>query len=329
MQPRYRLLTVSCVLLIIAFTSCSTIPNAGPNAGTNEAPAVQAEERPRHSDQEDDTSEEREVSKMDREEPAPLLDSTVLPVADSPVFGDPAAPMTIMVFPADDHGTLPMLRTVVEAYPGEVRLVAKHLSAVALQRGATFQELRDTDPRDSRKDRMALVLEALHRQDPEVYWQAAPALTAARPSFDEHPPEEVGAELAQEYGLDVRKYRDDLEAAATAEAVARDTELARGLGITGRSTIVFNGEKVGGTYLELRSVVDLVERHLGILDELRNNGVDEAHLYRRAVDRRVLEDETLPEIERTPWKLAEWSLPDIRRVELRDADPGEDRIMRR
>lgn len=259
---------------------------------------------------------------MDSEEPGALRDSTVLPVADSPVFGDPDAPMTIMVFPADNHQTLPMLRTVVEAYPGEARLVAKHLSALALQRGATLQDLRDADPTASRKDRMALVLEALHRQDSEVYWQAAHALTAARPSFDEHPPEEVGAELAEEYGLDVERYRDDLEAPATAEAVARDTELARGLGITGRSTIVFNGEKVGGTHLQLRSMVDLVERHLDILDELRNNGVDEAQLYRKAVDRHVLEDDTLPEIDRTPWKLADWSLPDIRRVQLRDADPA-------
>ena len=175
-------------------------------------------------------------------------------------------------------------------------------------------------PRDRFYDRFAF--EALHRQDSEVYWPAARALTAARPSFDEHPREEVGAELAQEYGLDVQEYRDDLEAAATAEAVARDAELARGRGITGRSTIVFNGEKVGGTHLEVRSVVDLVERQLGILAELRNGGVDEAQLYRKAVDRQGLEHETLPEIERIPWKLAEWSLPDIRRVELRDADPA-------
>ena len=317
MQPGHRLLTISCVLLITAFVSCSTVPEAG----TNEAPRVQAEERPQYSEQEYDSSQRSGVSKMDSEEPEPLLDSTVLPVADSPVFGDPEAPMTIMVFPADNYQTIPTLRKVVEAYPGQVRLVSKHVSALALQRGATFQDLRDADPMDSRKDRIALVLEALHRQDSELYWQATRALTAARPSFDEHPPEEVGAELAQEYGLDVEQYRGDLEAAATAEAVAADTELAGDLGITGRSTIVFNGERVGGTHLELRSMVDIVERHLDILDELRNNGVNEAQLYRKAVDRQVLEDETLPEIEGTPWKLADWSLPDIRRVELRNDDP--------
>ncbi|MFW5900587.1 MAG: DsbA family protein, partial [Halodesulfurarchaeum sp.] len=197
-----------------------------------------------------------------------------------------------------------------------------HLSAMALQNGATPREVLEADVKHVREERMAMVLEALHRQDSDVYWPATRALTAARPEFDEHPPEEVGAELAQEHGLDVDQYRDDLEDPATAEAVARDTKLARNLGITGRSTVVFNGEKIGGMRLELRSIVDLVESHLDSLEQLRDSGVEETRLYRAAVDRQLLDDGTLPEVERTPWKLADWSLPDIRRVELRDDDPA-------
>ncbi len=318
MQPRYRLLTLSCVALIAVSVSCSTASKSDTDGQVD----VQAEERPQQSGEEDETSESSDASKMDSEEPEPLLDSQVLPVADSPVFGDPDAPMTIVVFPADNHATIPKLQKVVEAYEGEVRLVSKHLSASALQNGATPGEVLEADLASVREDRMALVLEALHRQDSKVYWSATRALTAARPNFDEHPPEEVGAELAQEYGLDVDQYRDDLEDPATAEAVARDTKLAKSLGITGRSTVVFNGEKIGGMRLELHSIVDLVERHFDVLEKLRKNGVEESRLYRAAVDREVLEDETLPEVERTPWKLADWNLPDIRRVELRDDDPA-------
>lgn len=255
-----------------------------------------------------DRSDEESTGKFsDIEE---LEESEVLPVGDSPVYGDPNAPVTIVEFPGTDLAILQRLMEVVDAYDGRVRLVSKHL----------FVHPNAADA-DSEEMRMSRVLEALQRQDDQVYWIARGVLATHRVEFDERSPEELGAELADEHGLDVAQYEKDLEAPETTEAIKQDAQLAMDLGVTTRTSVVINGEINGTQTLAMHPLIDAVERQIALLDQLSDDGVPQEELYARAVEQNLEEDGTLNDRGGWYFKPQDWSLPGVHSIEVGDNDP--------
>ncbi|HEY0705296.1 MAG TPA: thioredoxin domain-containing protein [Polyangia bacterium] len=146
-------------------------------------------------------------------------------IVDAPVKGNPAAPVTIVEFVDYEcphcKRVQPVLRSVLDEYKDEVKVVFKHypLSAHANARLAAEGAV------------------AAHKQGKfwafnDKVWAISESLTPA------------GLEqIAKEVGLDVAKWRTDMESAEVQARVDRDRSEGQGLGIDHTPTIYVNGRE--------------------------------------------------------------------------------------
>lgn len=151
-----------------------------------------------------------------------------IPIGDAPVRGSPMAPITIVEFSDFEcpHCRLaaPLLERLVREYEGRVRVVFMnypidgHVHAGDAARGAIaagnqgkFWEMHDMLYRNQ---------EALAPEDIEGY--------------------------AEQLGLDLERFRTDVQAPATQERVDSNKELGRELGVRGTPTIFVNGRRFNG-----------------------------------------------------------------------------------
>ncbi len=196
------------------------------------------------------------------------LESEVLPVEDSPILGDPQAPVTVMEFssmtcPFCGQADL-VLKDLMEHYDGEIRVVFKHF------------------PLNPQAESASLVLEATRLQDEEAFWEMKTALFARIHEFGTRPMEDIGVELAEEMGLDGEQLRRDVGNPELNQVVAHDFQMGRQLGVTGTPQFFVNGEAVAGAQ-PVENFAAIVDEQLELVDELLESGVSEEEVYEEAV----------------------------------------------
>lgn len=134
--------------------------------------------------------------------------SDALVRASSPVFGNPAAKVTIVEFfdPACEtcRAFYPLVKTIVNSSFGQVRLVVRH---APLHQGS---------------DTAVKILEAARMQG--QYWPAVERALAGQPQWAAHGnarPELIW-DLITDLGLDMAKARADADSPAVAQLLAQD-----------------------------------------------------------------------------------------------------------
>jgi protein-disulfide isomerase len=156
-----------------------------------------------------------------------------IPVADSPTRGPADAPVTIVVFsdfecPHCRH-TMPILDRVFEKFSPRVRLVHKfyplqqHFHAEAAARAA------------------------IAAQNQGKYWEMEKVL------FD-HQSDLTGADLdkyAKELGLDLKRFRADMQSERTSKILARDHGDGERAGLDGTPFILVNGRQFDNAYFRV------------------------------------------------------------------------------
>lgn len=231
-----------------------------------------------------------------------LADSDKLPVGDSPIFGNPDAPVTVVEFTSMQcpfcgraAGTLKQL---VEKYPDDVRLVFKHFP---LQMQAQAEPASRATIAAGNQDK---------------FWEMKDLLFENINRYREGNFEDLAVELAGRLDLDIDQFRRDFAAPETAAIVQRDMELGNRLGVRGTPHFFINGEVVNGAQ-PLEKFSEVVDRQLAKIEELRASGVGAANLYAAAVEAN-LNTPAAPAAQQERPAAPE---TEVHMVEVRDTDP--------
>jgi protein-disulfide isomerase len=169
--------------------------------------------------------------------------SDALVRASSPVFGNPAAKVTIVEFfdPACEtcRAFYPLVKTIVNSSFGQVRLVVRH---APLHQGS---------------DTAVKILEAARLQG--QYWPAVERALAGQPQWAAHGnarPELIW-DLIADLGLDMAKARADADSPAVAQLLAQDIADMKALKVDRTSGFFVNGTPLRDFgEAQLRALVD-------------------------------------------------------------------------
>lgn len=174
---------------------------------------------------------------------AALSNSDALVSASSPVFGNPAAKVTIVEFfdPACEtcRAFYPLVKTIVNSSFGQVRLVVRH---APLHQGS---------------DTAVKILEAARLQG--QYWPAVERALAGQPQWAAHGnarPELIW-DLITDLGLDMAKARADADSLAVAQLLAQDIADMKALKVDRTPGFFVNGTPLRDFgEAQLRALVD-------------------------------------------------------------------------
>ncbi len=174
---------------------------------------------------------------------AALSNSDALVRASSPVFGNPAAKVTIVEFfdPACEtcRAFYPLVKTIVNSSFGQVRLVVRH---APLHQGS---------------DTAVKILEAARLQG--QYWPAVERALAGQPQWAAHGnarPELIW-DLITDLGLDMAKARADADSPAVALLLAQDIADMKALKVDRTPGFFVNGTPLlDFGEAQLRALVD-------------------------------------------------------------------------
>ena len=163
--------------------------------------------------------------------------------ASSPVFGNPAAKVTIVEFfdPACEtcRAFYPLVKTIVNSSFGQVRLVVRH---APLHQGS---------------DTAVKILEAARMQG--QYWPAVERALAGQPQWAAHGnarPELIW-DLITDLGLDMAKARADADSPAVAQLLAQDIADMKALKVDRTPGFFVNGTPLRDFgEAQLRALVD-------------------------------------------------------------------------
>jgi protein-disulfide isomerase len=148
------------------------------------------------------------------------------PVGDGPRRGNPDAPVTIVEWSDFACRYCGLVRATLEQldrlHPGKLRWVFRHM------------------PLDDEETLAAEASLAAHAQG--RFWPMHDRLFAARGRVDRPAVEMMAAEI----GLDLARFRADLDSGAHRARVSADAEAARALGVTGTPAFFVNGKAVRG-----------------------------------------------------------------------------------
>jgi thiol-disulfide isomerase/thioredoxin len=149
----------------------------------------------------------------------------------SPEKGPPDAVVTIVEW-ADFEcpacmAMSPVLDGLVDRFPGQVRLVYKNYP------------LKDKHPHAELAAKAAIAAGAQGK-----FWEMHHKLFAARGRLEQQDIEEY----AKGFGLDVARFRADLNAPATIERLEKDVKQAEGLGLQGTPFILINGREANDIF---------------------------------------------------------------------------------
>lgn len=169
--------------------------------------------------------------------------SDALVRASSPVFGNPAAKVTIVEFfdPACEtcRAFYPLVKTIVNSSFGQVRLVVRH---APLHQGS---------------DTAVKILEAARLQG--QYWPAVERALAGQPQWAAHGnarPELIW-DLITDLGLDMAKARADADSPAVAQLLAQDIADMKALKVDRTPGFFVNGTPLlDFGEAQLRALVD-------------------------------------------------------------------------
>ena len=169
--------------------------------------------------------------------------SDALVRASSPVFGNPAAKVTIVEFfdPACEtcRAFYPLVKTIVNSSFGQVRLVVRH---APLHQGS---------------DTAVKILEAARMQG--QYWPAVERALAGQPQWAAHGnarPELIW-DLIADLGMDMAKARSDADSPAVAQLLAQDIADMKALKVDRTPGFFVNGTPLRDFgEAQLRALVD-------------------------------------------------------------------------
>ncbi|HMJ12302.1 MAG TPA: thioredoxin domain-containing protein [Polyangiaceae bacterium] len=171
-----------------------------------------------------------------------------LEVHDSPALGPVNAPVQIVEW-ADFEcpfcgKAAPALHGLVDAYPGQVRLVFKHFPLSIHQHA----------------EKAARAAVAAGKQG--KFWEMHARLFAAHAEGKELDDATV-KRIAQDLRLDLKKFQDDAASEATADVVTRDRKQADALELSGTPWIYINGRHFDLTHFDLtRDLPNWIETEL-------------------------------------------------------------------
>lgn len=161
-----------------------------------------------------------------------------LPVDDSPVRGSPMAPVTIVEFSDFEcpfcAAAHPVLERVVEESDGKVKLVFKQF------------------PLDSHPNARDAARATIAAGKQGKFWEMHDRLFAHQDALEPHDLEAH----AEALGLDVERFRADMESEATESRIEKDRALGRKAGIRGTPSIFVNGRLFEGSLQGLPAYVE-------------------------------------------------------------------------
>ncbi len=154
----------------------------------------------------------------------PRLRAYDVPIGDSPIRGDPAAPITLVMFGdyQSDYSARAqhVVKRLLETYPQRLRFVYKHYPLTQIHPMA---------------NEAALASLAAERQG--LFWEFHDQLFLNSRRLDDT----LLLVLAEQVGLDLTLFNEKRRSLAVLERLALDEKLATSLGVTGLPTLFLNG----------------------------------------------------------------------------------------
>ncbi len=246
---KHRLLQITLVSLGLWLASCSTCPE---------------------TEADPDGAEQGLTSATDEADEPQLAESDVIPVAGSPMLGDPSAPITVVAFsdlqcPFCSRGAH-TVEQLQEKYPEEVRVVFKHY------------------PLPFHKQAPAAHKAAIAAGEQGKFWEMHDLIFENQKQMRQHASDmkEWTAGFAEQLGLDVEQFRADFDAPETQRLIDRDMELGKEVNVQGTPHFFVNGERVKGAK-QLAHFEELVKAQLEEADEMQANGVARSEIYKKMV----------------------------------------------
>lgn len=164
-----------------------------------------------------------------------------IPIGDAPVRGSPMAPVTIVEFSDFEcphcRQASPLLEHLVRENEGRVRVVFMNY------------------PLDGHVHAGDAARGAIAAGNQGKFWEMHDLLFENQEALA---PEDI-EEYAERLGLDLERFRADVQAAATQERIDGNKELGREVGVRGTPTIFVNGRRFNG---EVESLVAYVQEEL-------------------------------------------------------------------
>ncbi len=163
-----------------------------------------------------------------------------IPIGQSPVLGEPSAPLTLVIFGDYQSAYTNRAQTVVDSlldtYAGRLKVVYKQLP------------LTDRHPQAS-----AAALSAIAAQLQDKFWEMHQRLIRYSRRLDA----DIYPLLATEIGLDIVRFHNDRNSLLALERLGEDEKLAARLGVDAVPTFFLNGRRLSTwRYDYLREQID-------------------------------------------------------------------------
>jgi protein-disulfide isomerase len=174
------------------------------------------------------------------QEPKLLGDPVKIPVAGAPITGPASAPITLVEFSDFQcpycSAAVGQLKEVLKMYPTQVKLIFKQFPL-------------EIHPQ---ADLAAAAAVAAHKQG--KFWVMHDAMFAHPESLSR----KGILSLAQQSGLEMSKFEDDIDSTVVRETVVRDVQDGNQAGVEGTPTVFINGQHYNGpiTASTLKQVID-------------------------------------------------------------------------
>ncbi len=202
--------------------------------------------------------------------PTTMTDSPILTVGNSPILGNPDAPITVVEFsdyqcPYCQRGAN-TLKELVRKYPNDVRIVFKDY------------------PLPFHKEAPAAHRAAFAAGQQGKYWEMHDELFARFKEFGGANMDELMASMASKLGLDMTKFNADYNSDAAKKVV--EDGLAQGgkVGVQGTPHFFVNGERVSGAQ-PIDAFETIVKRQLDEAKKMVDSGTPKTELYKLMVQK--------------------------------------------
>ena len=174
------------------------------------------------------------------QEPQILSDPVNIPVAGAPITGPAGAPITLVEFSDFQcpycSAAVGQLKAVLKMYPTQVKLIFKQF------------------PLEMHPQADLAAAAAVAAQKQGKFWVLHDAMFAH--------PEELSRKgivsLAQQNGLDMNRFENDIDSTAVRETVVRDVQDGNQAGVEGTPSVFINGQRYNGpiTVDALKVIID-------------------------------------------------------------------------
>lgn len=177
---------------------------------------------------------------------ADAIDETILVRPDSPALGPADAPVTIVEFLDPEcescRAMFPVVKEILEQYGDRVRLVVRYF------------------PLHNNSVLAAAATEAAGLQG--KYWEMQELLFERQPEWGEQqmPQTALFVQYAQQLGLDIDQFSEDLQRVEFQERIARDQADGQTVGVNGTPTFFVNGKPVN--QLSRSALIGAIEAEL-------------------------------------------------------------------